>query len=311
MEDSSENKTKDVKANGQTDDQIKSEDVSANYQNDANAKGDGRWMNNYVKVLTQHWEHLIENSESNLDHLHKVDADHSEPEMKDPTTDSTKNEEPIEVKLKTDAQESTAVSDVTNIDSRSEMSFAFGDFGDAFAPIASVEDFSTLSLLETETNSYTNLGNVEKTLMSSTETLKSHDGDEHLAEAVVPNKSDAEVNIEVVSSEAKDTEYEESAIMETSTETSPLASDKLEVDANQFDEKDMIEERKIKGKTFGKKMKEMLKIKTPKQPRKAKIDYPSSPTLHNRHEDIAQNSSMNHDKEVEHLEQALADTGKK
>ena len=302
MEDSSENKTKDVKANGQTDDQIKS---------DANAKGDGRWMNNYVKVLTQHWEHLIENSESNLDHLHNVNADHREPEMKDPTTDSTKNEEPIEVKLKTDAQESTAVSEVTNIDSRSEMSFAIGDFGDAFAPIASVEDFSTLSLLETETNSYTNLGNVEKTLMSSTETLKSHDGDEHLAEAVVPNKSDAEVNIEVVSSEAKDTEYEESAIMETSTETSPLASDKVEVDANQFDEKDMIEERKIKGKTFGKKMKEMLKIKTPKQPRKAKIDYPSSPTLHNRHEDIAQNNSMNHDKEVEHLEQALADTGKK
>ena len=98
MEDSRENKTKDVKANGQTDDQIKSEDVSANYQNDANAKGDGRWMNNYVKVLTQHWEHLIENSESNLDHLHNVNTDHSEPEMKDPTTDSTKNEEPIEVR---------------------------------------------------------------------------------------------------------------------------------------------------------------------------------------------------------------------
>ena len=72
----SENKSEDVKANNQSEDQNDgqitdtmedaSEGVKANDQKDT--KEDDGWMTSYVKVLTQHWEHLIQDSEPNLDH---------------------------------------------------------------------------------------------------------------------------------------------------------------------------------------------------------------------------------------------------
>ena len=217
--------------------------------------------------------------------------------MNDSTSNSNKNEETIDVKFKTDVDAIEpgmvlAETDVevqvmekleSNIDNR--MSFVLGDFGDAFAPIASVEDFSTLSSLDTETNSFTSIGkrvysessnelfqskNIiwilgKENLISSTETLKSNDM--HVEEKIK------------VGSEKEFEDFTQPKNEEDSSKE--LAKVDAEVD---------IEVVSLEAKV---------------------TKYPSSPTLHNRHDDTGQNNSMNHDKEVDQLEQALADTGKK
>jgi len=144
-----------------------------------------------VKWSTEPEAEVIQDLELPVD-LSEIEA-LNKPEMKDAKVDLTKNEETIEagtdVEPKMDTVELTAESGMSlsetnaeaqvmeeqsdpkngsfylksdNIDNRSELSFVLGDFGDAFAPIASVEDFSTLISSDTETNSFASLGNVVK-----------------------------------------------------------------------------------------------------------------------------------------------------
>merc|ERR1712004_694775 len=62
----------------------------------------------------------------------------------------------------------------------------------------------------------------------------------------------------MVYSEAKTSKYEESAMEETNSESFTFESDNVEIDAQQFDEKDLIEDKKTKGKSLGKKMKKVF-----------------------------------------------------
>ena len=71
-------------------------------------------------------------------------------------------------------------------------------------------------------------------------------------------KVDGEVKFQMVYSEAKTSKYEESAMEETNRESFTFESDNVEIDAQQFDKKDLIEGKKTKGKSLGKKMKKVI-----------------------------------------------------
>eukprot|EP00093_Oithona_nana_P000613 00613.XXX_2880_980_1 [CDS] Oithona nana genome sequencing. len=234
-----------------------------------------------VKWSTEPEAEVIQDLELPVD-LSEIEA-LNKPEMKDAKVDLTKNEETIEagtdVEPKMDTVELTAESGMSlsetnaeaqvmeeqsdpkngsfylksdNIDNRSELSFVLGDFGDAFAPIASVEDFSTLISSDTETNSFASLG--EENIMSSTEALNSNGYDEHLPEEIVPNKNDI-----------------------TELQSNPESVDQIEQEEEKYEFPDVGKKTKMRG--FGNKMKTILKLKTSKPDLSHAQTTPSTPIV--------------------------------